>query len=161
MICPICNAWTRTLETREKPGHQTYRRYECANGHTVKTLESVIVVPVTTTRADEVRKMMRKDYLGGMTASHLGLCLGMPTRLAREVFVKMRDAYVKSWIVEKDRWVGVWALAEDIEDIPRNCPKPTIAMVRGYCIGGGTGIMPPRTPPRSGGPPTVRVRASA
>ena len=37
MICPTCNAWTRTLETREKPGHTTYRRYECANGHSIKT----------------------------------------------------------------------------------------------------------------------------
>ena len=126
MICPTCNAWTRTLETREKPGHTTYRRYECANGHIVKTMESVIVVPVPVTRADEVRKIMRQDYLGGMTASHLGLCLGMPTRLAREVFVRMRDAYVRSWIVEKDRWVGVWALAEDIDDVPPNCPRPTM-----------------------------------
>jgi len=126
MICPTCNAWTRTLETREKFDGTTRRRYECANLHRFHTTESVVIVPVPVTRADEVRKIMRQDYLGGMTASHLGLCLGMPTRLAREVFVRMRDAYVRSWIVEKDRWVGVWALAEDIDDVPPNCPRPTM-----------------------------------
>ncbi len=42
MICPTCNAWTRTLETREKPGHTTYRRYECANLHRFTTLEQAV-----------------------------------------------------------------------------------------------------------------------
>jgi transcriptional regulator NrdR family protein len=42
MICPTCNAWTRTLETREKPGHTTYRRYECANLHRFSTMEAVV-----------------------------------------------------------------------------------------------------------------------
>ena len=42
MICPTCNAWTRTLETREKPGHQTYRRYECANLHRFSTMEAAV-----------------------------------------------------------------------------------------------------------------------
>ena len=30
--------------------------------------------------------------------------------------------------------------ADDAGDALRNSPKPTIAMIRGYCIGGGTGI---------------------
>jgi enoyl-CoA hydratase len=30
--------------------------------------------------------------------------------------------------------------ADDAGDALRNCPKPTLAMIRGYCIGGGTGI---------------------
>ena len=32
------------------------------------------------------------------------------------------------------------AMAESANKALVNCPKPTIAMVRGYCIGGGTGI---------------------
>ena len=38
---PKCEAWTRVLETRDKPKNQTYRRYECANGHKFSTLEHV------------------------------------------------------------------------------------------------------------------------
>jgi enoyl-CoA hydratase/carnithine racemase len=30
--------------------------------------------------------------------------------------------------------------ADESAEALRNCPKPTIAMIRGYCIGGGTGI---------------------
>jgi len=30
--------------------------------------------------------------------------------------------------------------ADDAGDALRECPKPTLAMIRGYCIGGGTGI---------------------
>jgi enoyl-CoA hydratase/carnithine racemase len=32
------------------------------------------------------------------------------------------------------------ATADESGEALRNCPKPTVAMVRGYCIGGGTGI---------------------
>jgi enoyl-CoA hydratase len=32
------------------------------------------------------------------------------------------------------------ATADEASEILRSCPKPTIAMIRGYCIGGGTGI---------------------
>lgn len=32
------------------------------------------------------------------------------------------------------------ATADEAGDVLRNSPKPTIAMIRGYCIGGGTGI---------------------
>ena len=32
------------------------------------------------------------------------------------------------------------ATADEAAEALRNCPKPTVAMVRGYCIGGGTGI---------------------
>ncbi|HEV7441181.1 MAG TPA: enoyl-CoA hydratase-related protein, partial [Steroidobacteraceae bacterium] len=32
------------------------------------------------------------------------------------------------------------ATADEAGEVLRNCPKPTIAMIRGYCIGGGTGI---------------------
>jgi len=32
------------------------------------------------------------------------------------------------------------ATADEASEVLRNCPKPTIAMIRGYCIGGGTGI---------------------
>ncbi len=42
MSCPICNAWTRTLETRTlKSGNTVIRRYECANLHTFKTTEQI------------------------------------------------------------------------------------------------------------------------
>jgi enoyl-CoA hydratase/carnithine racemase len=32
------------------------------------------------------------------------------------------------------------ATADESAEALRSCPKPTIAMIRGYCIGGGTGI---------------------
>jgi enoyl-CoA hydratase len=32
------------------------------------------------------------------------------------------------------------ATADEAAETLRSCPKPTIAMIRGYCIGGGTGI---------------------
>lgn len=32
------------------------------------------------------------------------------------------------------------AMADEAAEALRNCPKPTVAMIRGYCIGGGTGI---------------------
>lgn len=32
------------------------------------------------------------------------------------------------------------ATADEAGEVLRGCPKPTIAMIRGYCIGGGTGI---------------------
>ena len=32
------------------------------------------------------------------------------------------------------------ATADEASETLRSCPKPTIAMIRGYCIGGGTGI---------------------
>ena len=32
------------------------------------------------------------------------------------------------------------ATADEAGETLRNCPKPTVAMIRGYCIGGGTGI---------------------
>src|SRR6185436_4286930 len=32
------------------------------------------------------------------------------------------------------------AVADEAGEVLRNCTKPTIAMIRGYCIGGGTGI---------------------
>ena len=45
MICnqPQCKAWTRVLETRHKYDNETYRRYECANGHRFSTMERVKV----------------------------------------------------------------------------------------------------------------------
>jgi transcriptional regulator NrdR family protein len=48
MICPDCQAWTRTLETRERKLDNTVRRrYECANGHRFSTLEEVAKKPAT------------------------------------------------------------------------------------------------------------------
>jgi len=44
MICPQCNAWTRTLETRHKYDNEVYRRYECANKHRFSTIESVKLI---------------------------------------------------------------------------------------------------------------------
>jgi len=126
MICPTCNAWTRTLETREKPGHTTYRRYECANLHRFHTTESVVIVPVPVTRADRVRNLMRNDYLGGMTASHLAVCLNVSVRVVVDVLSKMRDAYIKSWVVERGRWVRVWTVAKDAHSAPYHCPRPTM-----------------------------------
>jgi hypothetical protein len=42
MKCPICNAWTRTLETRtNEDTNEIWRRKECANTHTFITLEQV------------------------------------------------------------------------------------------------------------------------
>ncbi len=42
MSCPICNAWTRTLETRTlKSGNTVIRRYECANAHRFSTEERI------------------------------------------------------------------------------------------------------------------------
>src|SRR5688500_6113433 len=32
------------------------------------------------------------------------------------------------------------ATADEAAEVLRGCTKPTIAMIRGYCIGGGTGI---------------------
>lgn len=46
MICPQCNAWTRVLETRHKYNNETYRRYECANGHRFSTMERVKIKEV-------------------------------------------------------------------------------------------------------------------
>jgi hypothetical protein len=42
MKCPICNAWTRTLETRtDETTNEIWRRKECANLHTFISLEQV------------------------------------------------------------------------------------------------------------------------
>jgi hypothetical protein len=42
MKCPICNAWTRTLETRtDEHTNEIWRRKECANLHTFISLEQV------------------------------------------------------------------------------------------------------------------------
>ena len=42
MKCPICNAWTRTLETRiNEDTNEIWRRKECGNLHTFVTLEQV------------------------------------------------------------------------------------------------------------------------
>jgi hypothetical protein len=42
MKCPICGAWTRTLETRtDETTNEIWRRKECANLHTFVTLEQV------------------------------------------------------------------------------------------------------------------------
>lgn len=42
MKCPICNAWTRTLETRtHEPHNYIWRRKECGNLHTFTTVEQV------------------------------------------------------------------------------------------------------------------------
>ena len=46
MICPQCKAWTRVLETRNKYDNETYRRYECANGHRFSTMERVKIKEV-------------------------------------------------------------------------------------------------------------------
>lgn len=40
MKCPICDAWTDTLETRTRADGTKRRRYECANGHRFSTLET-------------------------------------------------------------------------------------------------------------------------
>lgn len=44
MLCPSCNAWTRVLETRQRPENSVYRRYECANTHRFVTMEQVTKV---------------------------------------------------------------------------------------------------------------------
>ena len=42
MKCPICGAWTRTLETRtDENTNEIWRRKECANTHTFVSLEQV------------------------------------------------------------------------------------------------------------------------
>lgn len=42
MKCPICNAWTRTLETRTNDDtNEIWRRKECGNLHIFVTLEQV------------------------------------------------------------------------------------------------------------------------
>ena len=42
MKCPICNAWTRTLETRNHVAfNYIWRRKECGNLHTFTTIEQV------------------------------------------------------------------------------------------------------------------------
>ena len=42
MKCPICGAWTRTLETRtDETINEIWRRKECGNLHTFITLEQV------------------------------------------------------------------------------------------------------------------------
>jgi len=43
MICPVpeCKAWVEVKETRQRPDNNTYRRYECANGHRFVTTEAV------------------------------------------------------------------------------------------------------------------------
>lgn len=42
MKCPICNVWTRTLETRtDEHTNEIWRRKECGNLHTFITLEQV------------------------------------------------------------------------------------------------------------------------
>ncbi len=40
--CPVCNVWTRVLDTRTDKKNNVYkRRYECANGHRFATLETI------------------------------------------------------------------------------------------------------------------------
>lgn len=42
MKCPTCNAWTRTLETRNhEPYNHIWRRKECANMHIFTTIEQI------------------------------------------------------------------------------------------------------------------------
>jgi len=42
MKCPICNAWTRTLETRtDESTNEIWRRKECANLHIFVTIEQI------------------------------------------------------------------------------------------------------------------------
>ena len=42
MKCPICGAWTRTLETRiNEDTNEIWRRKECGNLHAFITLEQV------------------------------------------------------------------------------------------------------------------------
>jgi hypothetical protein len=42
MKCPVCNAWTRTLETRtNEDTNEVWRRKECANLHIFVTTEQV------------------------------------------------------------------------------------------------------------------------
>lgn len=42
MKCPVCGAWTRTLETRtDATTNEIWRRKECANLHTFITIEQV------------------------------------------------------------------------------------------------------------------------
>ena len=57
MSCPICNAWTRTLETRTlKSGNTVIRRYECANTHRFLTEERI--------RDDELLRRIRELQSG-------------------------------------------------------------------------------------------------
>jgi|LauGreDrversion4_2_1035121.scaffolds.fasta_scaffold06361_3 hypothetical protein len=42
MKCPVCGAWTRTLETRtDATTNEIWRRKECGNLHTFITIEQV------------------------------------------------------------------------------------------------------------------------
>jgi len=45
MKCPICNTWTRVLQTRNVKGkeNEKRRRYECANLHRFSTLETIFL----------------------------------------------------------------------------------------------------------------------
>lgn len=43
MKCPICNTWTRVLQTRSVQDSEKRRRYECANMHRFSTLEKILL----------------------------------------------------------------------------------------------------------------------
>lgn len=118
MICPECNVWTRTLETRERPGHQTYRRYECANGHIVRTLESAITVPMT--RADRIRQLLR-ECPEGASVDFMAEELNVPLKTMRRSLTTMRDVYIKGYGLASQ---SLWAVAESRRDVPPNAPKP-------------------------------------
>lgn len=46
MKCPICNAWTNTLETRTHDKENLiWRRKECGNMHTFVTIEQPVENP--------------------------------------------------------------------------------------------------------------------
>lgn len=117
MICPQCNAWTRTLETRDKFDGTIHRRYECANLHRFNTMESVVIIPLKLPNL--LREVMRRDYPQGATVSELANALDKQTHDVHEAIRRMRDVYIKEWINN----VVIWALAESERDKPPNAPK--------------------------------------
>ena len=118
MICPTCNAWTRTLETRDKFDGTIHRRYECANLHRFNTTESVtFAVPKL---PDQIREVMRGRFPQGAMASTLADSLGKHPHEVHNAIRRMRDVYIKEWV----GGATVWAIAESERDRPTNAPRP-------------------------------------
>jgi transcriptional regulator NrdR family protein len=119
MICPTCNAWTRTLETRDKFDGTIHRRYECANLHRFNTTESVtFTVPKL---PDQIREIMRHSFPQGATASEIAAStLDVYPHEVHNAIRRMRDAYIKEWV----GGATVWAIAESERDRPTNAPRP-------------------------------------
>ena len=121
MKCPIttCNAWASTLETRDKPDNQTYRRYLCANNHKFSTMESVVVL--TSGKPAEIRKLL-KGFPDGLSVNQISDIVGITVGDVRKKLAKMADAYIVSWVGEHP--AALWSVADSIRDKPSNASRP-------------------------------------